>query len=420
MIPEQRIDSAMNTLARISIEKKLLCLCATPVKSRKLVEQIRQIISNGIQWDKLYQLATEQEVLPLVYQSIAPFCPEIVAPKNLSALQAQLHANARHNLMLTAEFIRLLRIFESRNVPALIYKGPALAMQAYGALTSRQFCDLDLLVQKSDLDKIIGILNTEGYISEESGLNFFQDKWYRLNNCEYHFLKKPENIYLEIHWRFFENHIRFPLSLKDVWQCAQHITINEQQVRSLSPEHTLLILCTHGGGKHHWSTLKMIADIAALIHRQTNLNWQMIQENVDELGIRRLFHTGLLLAKNLLDAPIPESARRFAAQDSHAVQLCQKICANLFDSPQKKLEAPATGIDRSLFYIQSRENIPDKLPHLWYFVRDIFTPTDKETQLIALPPALSILHRFIRPVRLIAKYGKYLLNSLRQTGRTIK
>ncbi len=412
-------DEALNAPAATFAESQLLCLCANPVKSSQVIERIRHIVSNGVKWDKLYQLAKEQEVLPQVYLAVAPFCPKVVAPDQLDALKTQFHANARHSLRLTAELVRLLKLFESHNIPALIYKGPALTMQAYGDLISRQYCDLDLLVQKSNLNKITAILNKEGYITEESSLNFLQDKWYRLNNCEYHFLKKPENIYVEIHWRFFENHIRFPLNLRDVWQHTREIALNDHRLRTLSPEFTLLILCIHGGGKHQWSNLKMISDIAALIQRQTNLNWQMIQENVEKLGIQRLFHTGLMLAKNLLDAPTPESIQSHAEQDYQAVLLYRKVCKNLFD-PSKENGGSPKGVDKSLFYIKSREKTTDKLPHLWYFMRDIFTPTDKETQLISLPTTLSFLHRLIRPVRLFLKYSKFFINSLRQTDRSAK
>jgi len=53
-----------------------------------------------------------------------------------------------HNFFLTKELLELLTLFEAHCIPASPYKGPALAIMAYGNLALRQFSDLNILVHK--------------------------------------------------------------------------------------------------------------------------------------------------------------------------------------------------------------------------------------------------------------------------------
>ena len=73
--------------------------------------------------------------------------PETVRSRLRSA-----HAeNARHALLLAGELRRLMGALQAAGVSALAYKGPALAVRAYGHLALRTYSDLDLLVAPSSV-----------------------------------------------------------------------------------------------------------------------------------------------------------------------------------------------------------------------------------------------------------------------------
>ena len=66
-------------------------------------------------------------------------------------LRERYHSNARRNLFLVSELLKLLKLLESHGIGAIAFKGPVLALYAYGNLSLRQQLDLDILVRKRDI-----------------------------------------------------------------------------------------------------------------------------------------------------------------------------------------------------------------------------------------------------------------------------
>ena len=66
---------------------------------------------------------------------------------------------------MTFELLRILDILQQNAVSALPYKGPLLALIAYGDSTLRSFDDLDILVTDADYFKTKTILQQHGYIT---------------------------------------------------------------------------------------------------------------------------------------------------------------------------------------------------------------------------------------------------------------
>jgi hypothetical protein len=68
-------------------------------------------------------------------------------------LQNELEVVKRRNLYLAAEMLRLSGLFRAKGLMVIPYKGPLLALQAYGDFALRQFADLDFAVRQSDLPR---------------------------------------------------------------------------------------------------------------------------------------------------------------------------------------------------------------------------------------------------------------------------
>src|SRR5260370_38643204 len=80
-----------------------------------------------------------------------------------ASLAESFQDNTRNSVQLTAELFRLLDLFAREGIQVLPFKGPTLAMAAYGNLALRQFTDLDLLIRKEDVLRARGILLENGY-----------------------------------------------------------------------------------------------------------------------------------------------------------------------------------------------------------------------------------------------------------------
>ena len=113
-----------------------------------------------VDWDALVRLARPHGMLPLVADALGE--AGVAPPAVRAALERALRDNLRRNVFLTAELFKLLALLEARGVPAVPYKGPALAALLYGNVGLRQFGDLDVLVRARDLGRAKELLLASG------------------------------------------------------------------------------------------------------------------------------------------------------------------------------------------------------------------------------------------------------------------
>jgi hypothetical protein len=110
----------------------VLLLCAHP---RPDDAALREAIARGVDWDALLALAEANRMLPLAHRSFSDRADVLETVR--SHLRAAFTQNGRHALALAAELRRLIAAMEAAGVRALAYKGPALAVRAYGHLAMR-------------------------------------------------------------------------------------------------------------------------------------------------------------------------------------------------------------------------------------------------------------------------------------------
>src|SRR6185369_4684982 len=124
----------------------------------KLLLSRARTSGGDVDWEYLFQLARRHSIVPLVYSQLKVGPPEVLAKFKQHYIE-----NAARNTVLTAELCRLINLFRDEEIEAIAYKGPALALFAYGDVALRRFVDLDVIVRKSDVLKAREILLKEGY-----------------------------------------------------------------------------------------------------------------------------------------------------------------------------------------------------------------------------------------------------------------
>src|SRR5262249_38955185 len=80
-----------------------------------------------------------------------------------------------------------------------------------------------------------------------------------------------------------------------------------------------LYLCAHGS-RHCWFRLKWVADIGAMLRRKS-LELEVVCARAKELDLERCLNTALLLARELMDAPVSEALLARAGADRGARRL---------------------------------------------------------------------------------------------------
>jgi hypothetical protein len=120
------------------------------------------------------------------------------------------------------------------------------------------------------------------------------------------------------------------------------------------------------------------------------------------LGSRRMFLTGILLAHELVAAPVQADVVAIARRDRAVESLARRVASQLFSG---------AGPGRSRFdpWAVPIRSIESTRARMRYVVRRMLAPTMGDYELIQLPASLFPLYWVIRPFRMAVQYGPRLL-----------
>jgi hypothetical protein len=302
----------------------------------------------------------------------------------------------RSNQDLALELVKILEAFRTHDLVAVPYKGPVLAVSAYGDLALRVFHDLDLLVRSADIPKAYELLASQGYSPEDS-LPIDRATASAPVPSHYQFLHKEVRAIVELHTELTLRYFPTLLDLEGLTRRLQSVCLCGREICALSPEDALPMLCVHGA-KHFWNRLMWICDIAELLQNTCKINWELVEDQASQLDCERMLFLGLYLANDLLDAPLPSSL----LSRMHADRAVQSMAARIRKQLFQQVQAEPGTIQRLLFRLHMRDSLREGAGYCW---RLATKPTEEDRSVVRLPPMLSRLSVVLRPVRLLRKYG---------------
>jgi hypothetical protein len=375
------------------VEVDLIRTCATTVMSEGRRAKLRWLLGQCRDWAYVNEVCQAQGVSSLVGFNLE-VCGADPVPRDIRDIfQSRLKANASRNLFLTQELLALLQEFRRGGIEAIPFKGPLLAITAYGNVALREFLDLDILVKKSDLGRARALLAKRGY--QPSAGQLTESYLTAQLGCD--FLRSDGRVALELHWSLLQKWLGFHVDLKSIWAAQRRVMIGQVPVLVLPSDITVLYLCAHGA-KHCWNRLCWVVDVAEALRAQPDLKWEKLLSVAESSGCRRTFFIGIHLAKNLLGAPVPEHVRVRLMQDKLAVSLAHRLGEHMFVLPNHRSRT-RLGWDRDRFHILTKERWREKCAYFLQMVRCAVQPSAKDRRWIRLPRWLNWLYLVLRPIR---------------------
>lgn len=299
-------------------EWEILLECASaqpdPTRLAPLLQDAR--------WDRLLGLAETHGIVNQLAVRIRETAGVTVPAPFREQLLCLQRAQLLSGLALIAEMTRVLERLASAGIQTLVLKGPALSLQAYGDATARQYGDIDILVRHRDISPATRVMVELGFDAHVAPEIVAGGKV----PGEYFFSRPNTKVIVEVHTertlRYFPN----PLAVEELFARSVVVDFDGRKVPTLPAEDALVAMCTHGA-KHFWERLMWIADVAAMVSRQRDLDWDAVQSIAKKLGAQRIVHAGLLLAMALLRAPLPTQVEKQARADAGAAALVSKVSA---------------------------------------------------------------------------------------------
>jgi len=382
--------------AGTSPEVELLLSCARTRTNPEISQRIREAAQKKIDWVQFIRLALDHDALSLTYCNLHRVCPDIVPGGVLEPLRVRHEAGVAERRRLAEELVGIVGFLDTQGIPAVPYKGPALAVRLYGDLSLRGFSDLDVVICERDVLRARQLLIDRGYMPTERVENGKLKEYLRKHH-EMPFCRPDGKVHLDLHWRYTSRSTCLAGDPERFHVALETISIAGKEVRSLRLETYLLVLSMHAA-KHKWSQLKLICDIAEILGAP-ELDWEYVLHEARDLGLRRALGTSLLLAQGLLGAAVPLVLAQHLKIDATAKALATQARARLFEEPGQIWRAEPD----YTFELELRERFRDRTKiFLRYFLPKL-KPNERDHAFLRLPGALSVGYYVVRPLRLALK-----------------
>jgi len=354
MTPKPMRDVALRPEARV------LMLCARTERTREADAALQALLTCDLDWEwlrrQLFQLHGIEPLVDRAWNTHADRVP----PELKEQVARRARKVAFRNLQQLHELLRLIRALGDQGIPVIPFKGPMLAVQAYGNVAYRRFGDLDIIVPREHVACVRSLLMEQGY-DPAKHLSGEKEKEYIDTQLGYEFVHDQKRTVVEVHWALFYEIYAFDLTPEEIWKRAQWISVAGQSVRTLSPEDLLIYLCFHGT-KHRWARLTWIADVAEVVQSSGAIDWQTTIERATALGSLRMMLLGLYLSHAVLGACLPSRVHRLVTKDRMVRKLAAQVVEEwLFMEGDSD---PSSELEVFWFHIQERERWRDRWPYI--------------------------------------------------------
>jgi Uncharacterised nucleotidyltransferase len=392
MNPPMPLDDAAGAL--------LLAVARAAVQPAEASEALDAALDSVVDWDAFLRMAERNRLLPLAHRALA--ADERVPENVRSLLRAAQAENTRHALFLAGELRRLVDALAAAGVRALAYKGPALAVRAYGGIALRAYSDLDLLVAPADEPAAAEVLRGRGYRCAY-GFTPAQAAAFRRVDGDYPYHHPVTGTLVELHVRPSSLRFGVPLRTERMMARARSVSLGGGEVPAPADDDLFLALCLHGA-KHRWARLEWLACAAALAAR-AGLDPAETVRRADGAGARGVVLLAFRLMRDALGVPLPKDVARAVGADPVVPALADEARALWLAGDAEDADADGGEATRAnlRFNARLREGAVERAR---YAARWLFHPSPEDWAWVRLPDALAPLYRVLRPLRLAARHGR--------------
>ncbi len=391
-------------------ELRLLVACGQARDSAANDARIDELLASGLDWPQVMRHGSLLGMLPLLDAKLAARPPAVVPSEARNVLRH--HARALHarNLQSSGELFALADLFASRGLRLLPFKGPVLAVQAYGTLSLRPFADLDLLVRAEDVPAACELLASRQYVPRYAMSADQRANLLRFG-CEHPFQRvqaagppgeatvtRKDDV--DLHWNLFPPSFPIAFDPQAVWKRTETVTLGGREFETIGTDVLVLYLCAHGYA-HHWNRLEWISALARLIAARPGIDWAWVQREAARTGAERVLELGLVLAGDWLGAPVPADLLAAARRRPAMRTLLQHVSTRLMRGSAETAAVESTLNEELFFDLDARETWGRRVG---YFLRRLVTPSLEDVEWVSVPARLPALYYLLRPVRLSLRF----------------
>jgi hypothetical protein len=344
-------------------------------------ERFLRLLAEPHDWEAVLHLAARHHCSQLAYHHLAKAGAASVPASVMAELRREYHHNAATQLRSLGEFLELLAELEAAGAPAVVWKGPALALGVYPSPELRVFGDYDVIVRSGDLPRVRETLARRGF---ESRLEADDDELFLQPGQDVSVWNPGTGLNLDVHSGVVHRYWSSAMDCEQLWHRSQERRSGTVRFRELEPASHIIALCLHGAKHrpHPWPALKWITDLEAFTRVFPPSGWEPLLARAAREGCLRRLLLGLQLAADLLDAPLPAVVTDALATHPEVAALVPAIRERLLEPDALHFSFA----DRLAFDLATRERRRDR----WaYRTLRVLTPGKRDHQAGAPAPVAS-------------------------------
>lgn len=263
------------------------------------------------EWDLLIRQARHANLLARLAATLAQagILPE-VHEKPKSHLESALTIARRQTQAVHWEVDRIALALKTIATPIVLLKGAAYIVRDLPAAQGRLFSDVDILVEKSQLEAVELALKIHGWITTHH--DAYDQRYYRQWMHELPPLRhlKREST-LDVHHTILPATARYHPDPRKLLDHAENVEGYSAQIKTLAPLDMVLHSATHlfhEGELHHG--LRDLFDLDSLLrHFETRVPnfWEALVARAAEMDLLRPLYYALRYTRRVLATPIPAS-----------------------------------------------------------------------------------------------------------------
>ncbi len=336
-------------------EDALLICCARVSLTDEIQDRLDQLLRQPIDWQRVMDRSWWHRIRPLTYRHLSDQKAGLVPTACLKVLGEHARELELRNVNLMKMQQHVAALFEQSSVPMLVFKGPTLAVDAYGDLKLRECGDLDMLIHRDDFPKVKQLLTADGFECLWDDLD--SERKRQVFACEF----RREGVELDMHWDLAPDWHNFNVDFNHLWESGLPFESHCQFSRKLRPEDAIEVLCMHGS-RHWWERLRWICDIAELVNSGLITDWNRVESTATAGRCHRSVCLGLWLASDLLDAKLPSEIHHKLDRSAVIKRLAAQVGVWLGSAEQaaevRKLP------ERFMFRMRICDRLRDRIPQI--------------------------------------------------------
>jgi hypothetical protein len=387
----------MDEPVNVSSELRVLMAMARAKPDAATVRVARDLVGDGIDWDRLLALGRRNNIQALLWRSLSLHLPDLLPDAQRERFETLAQRARLHSMSMLGSLLMVVeRLLGPMDVRYAVLKGAAVSTRWYGDPLLRKVSDIDLLVESDRIPDVIRRLIAEGwYIASP----FWKGQ--RLELFASHVgvieVDSPDGKRIEVHRLIDGSGLVF--DPEDLLAGATTIEIMGRPIPVLGAAHEFQTIVFHHA-RHRWSCYHWVADLMSML--DSGLVAGEIERATQHPVLGPTVAASVELARDI-ERVVMTGATRDTSAWSGFLQGCM-ASVDRTEPPEQPMP------------VDPESTEPD-FPEGWQktrryrmaFAATRLRPTLTDIDWVALPDRMAWLYWALRPMRIGCKHAQRLL-----------